>query len=318
MLDPFFRDVSKDLTIGNIDSFWYKNTVNYEYARSLLSRFWREVTWVKPEHYITPGTTAMICLITMLVRRHSKRVFVYWPTYDTALRIFRENEMNITDIKGCEEKLCDISGWRWGMLYITTQHNNPDWYTIPQDVLKRIVILCKENDILIVEDDPYFFIWNILDRHVSTYTDTGYLYLNSFSKILSPTYRIGTISGDYSIIKQLLPMIQNLWWPNMLWLLKVFDEIQDRELQPWEWLETGWMGLYKKAQNECAQRRVDIDCKWFYIWRNKDELLYTRLMKHWYEVKDGSVFWHKYHDMFRASYQHLSPDWLTALKAIMR
>lgn len=64
---------------------------------------------------------------------------------------------------------------------------------------------------LVVEDDPYYFVSsNPLEvpRHIER--EENYIYLNSFSKILSGEYRIGTMAGDYNIIKQMLVSIQNI------------------------------------------------------------------------------------------------------------
>ena len=95
------------------------------------------------------------------------------------------------------------------ILYVCPTGSNPTGITIPTSRRKEIYSVCCEFDLLIVEDDPYFFLQFEGERQESFLSldkseSPRVVRLDSFSKILSAGLRFGWITGPVDLIHRVL------------------------------------------------------------------------------------------------------------------
>ena len=88
-------------------------------------------------------------------------------------------------------------------MYINPTGANPTGTMLPTERRKQIYELCSKHDILILEDDPYFFLQFGDDNtrpqsFFSMDTDGRVLRFDSFSKVLSSGIRLGWVTGILS------------------------------------------------------------------------------------------------------------------------
>lgn len=126
------------------------------------------------------------------------------PTYVGALNTFEAYQVDVQAIEMDEQGLDPhrleqrinqllSEGRRIKLLYTIPSFNNPSGITMAAERRQRIVEICRENNILIVEDNPYGllrFDGNPLPPMRAGHPD-DVLYLGSFSKIFAPGVRLG-------------------------------------------------------------------------------------------------------------------------------
>ena len=91
-------------------------------------------------------------------------------------------------------------------LYLIPTFQNPTGLTMSARRRREVYELCKKNNILIVEDNPYAdtrFRGEAIDPIKSLDDDGVVLYLGSFSKILAPGIRLGYAVGPKELITRM-------------------------------------------------------------------------------------------------------------------
>ena len=145
-------------------------------------------------------------------------IVVSAPTYLTALTGFSvydarfetvpiDSENMRMDL--FEEKLEQLTkeGVRPKIVYALPNFQNPAGVTMPEKSRRRLVDLANEHDLVVLEDDPYGELrYRGEDiRPVKSFDDQGrVIYMSTFSKILSPGFRVGWMVGDTEILRKLI------------------------------------------------------------------------------------------------------------------
>eukprot|EP01098_Paradermamoeba_levis_P006140 TRINITY_DN2548_c0_g1_i2.p1 TRINITY_DN2548_c0_g1~~TRINITY_DN2548_c0_g1_i2.p1 ORF type:complete len:321 (-),score=75.79 TRINITY_DN2548_c0_g1_i2:227-1189(-) len=144
-------------------------------------------------------------------------VLVENPTYSGSLAALRPLKCNLIGVETDEEGLCPnsleqiLETWpsqspRPKILYLIPVGSNPTGSSIPLDRKKKIYLLARKFNLLILEDDPYYFLQYSSKRIPSLFSmdvDGRVLRFDSFSKILSSGLRVGFVSGPSPLITQL-------------------------------------------------------------------------------------------------------------------
>ncbi len=126
------------------------------------------------------------------------------PTYVGALNTFEAYEVDVQPVLMDEDGLIPeelerrieelhAAGKIIKLLYTIPSFNNPSGITLSADRRQRIVDICKANNILVLEDNPYGllrFDGKPLDTLRADNPD-DVIYLGSFSKIFAPGVRLG-------------------------------------------------------------------------------------------------------------------------------
>nr|WP_245346807.1 PLP-dependent aminotransferase family protein [Arthrobacter stackebrandtii] len=126
------------------------------------------------------------------------------PTYVGALNTFEAYEVDVQPVAGDEhgiipsllrERIAALQaeGKRIKLLYTIPNFNNPSGVMLAPERRQEIVDICREANILVLEDNPYGLLKfdGVLPEPLRAANPDDVLYLGSFSKIFAPGLRIG-------------------------------------------------------------------------------------------------------------------------------
>lgn len=166
---------------------------------------------------ITTGSQHGLELIADLFLDAGDVVLVEAPSYVGAVGIFRHKEAHIehvfTDAQGISpEALIEAAdrlrseGKKIKLLYVVPNFANPSGVTLSAERRAKVLEICKERGILIVEDNPYGLLY--FDQKppaaIASLDSENVVYLGSFSKILSPGLRVGYVLAPPAIREKLV------------------------------------------------------------------------------------------------------------------
>lgn len=92
-------------------------------------------------------------------------------------------------------------------LYTIPNGTNPTGASTSIERKKEIYEMARESDLLILEDDPYFFLQFCMprvDSYLSMDTDGRVLRFDSFSKIISSGLRLGFVTGPQPLVDKIV------------------------------------------------------------------------------------------------------------------
>lgn len=91
-------------------------------------------------------------------------------------------------------------------LYINPTGANPTGTVLPENRRREIYDLACQHDLLILEDDPYYFLQFMPERppsFLSMDTEGRVLRFDSFSKVLSSGLRLGFVCGPQALVERI-------------------------------------------------------------------------------------------------------------------
>ena len=157
---------------------------------------------------VTTGSQQALNISTKAFLNINDSIFVIEPTYLAAIQSFSLNNFNSIGLPIENEniiiekareliKLHNIKA-----LYCIPNFNNPSSKIMPKELREEIANLCIQYNLLLIEDDPYGEIWfeenpykiDTISKMLSEKNYPDYIYISSFSKIVSPGLRIGWIA----------------------------------------------------------------------------------------------------------------------------
>jgi DNA-binding transcriptional MocR family regulator len=166
---------------------------------------------------ITTGSQHALELLADLFLDSGDAVLVEAPSYVGAVGIFRHKEAHIehvfTDDDGiAPEALAEAAdrlieqGRKVKLLYLVPNFANPSGVTLTAERRAKILEICRERSILIVEDNPYgqLYFEEAPPKALRAFDEQGVIYLGSFSKILSPGLRVGYVLAPPAIREKLV------------------------------------------------------------------------------------------------------------------
>lgn len=166
---------------------------------------------------ITTGSQHALELLADLFLDQGDVALVESPSYVGAVGIFRHKEAHIehvyTDSDGISpEAVAEASdrmvaeGKQVKLLYLVTNFANPSGVTLSEERRDKLISVCKERGILIIEDNPYGLLYFDAPppRALRARDADSVVYLGSFSKILSPGLRVGYVLAPPAIKDKLI------------------------------------------------------------------------------------------------------------------
>ena len=181
---------------------------------------------------VTAGAQEALHNVVSALLDEQDHVLVENPTYSGALAALRPIGCRVTGVdtdhdglipsalqRTLEVARADSSVPTPKVLYTVPTGHNPAGSTIPLERRKDVYALAQEHDLVIVEDDPYWFLHYGRDRapedkadfkraHVPSYwsmdTDGRVVRLDSFSKVVSSGLRLGFASGPAPLIHRMM------------------------------------------------------------------------------------------------------------------
>ncbi|TNJ57158.1 PLP-dependent aminotransferase family protein [Paenibacillus hemerocallicola] len=203
---------------GGKSSLQYGLTEGYTPLReAICHRMAKKGASVKPENMlITTGSQQAIYLLTRIYMSAGDVVLVENPTYLAALQIFQASGVRVVGVEADQDGMllddleAKLNLHRPKMVYVTPTFANPTGKVWSLERRKGLLALCKPNNVLILEDDPYGEIQFdekaeypsifSLDDHPE---GSAVMYTSTFSKTVVPALRTGWIIGDSRVIAQM-------------------------------------------------------------------------------------------------------------------
>ncbi len=105
-----------------------------------------------------------------------------------------------------EEKILELEreGKKIKIIYVIPTFQNPAGVVMPESRRKKLVEIAREHDLIIVEDDPYSKLRFDGDpvKPIKAF-DENVIYMATFSKILSPGFRLAFIAAPKDVIRKM-------------------------------------------------------------------------------------------------------------------
>eukprot|EP01147_Barroeca_monosierra_P000883 gene883-7902_t len=154
----------------------------------------------------------------MLLDPGKSSILVESPTYSGALAALYPMRVNIVKVSSDDNGLdADVlerilkawpaeKGDRPRVLYTIPNGCNPTGASMSLERRHLIYDICRKYDVIILEDDPYYYLQFSSPRLPSLFsldTDGRVLRFDSFSKIVSSGLRLGFVTGPSQLINQL-------------------------------------------------------------------------------------------------------------------
>ncbi|MBO0983263.1 PLP-dependent aminotransferase family protein [Rathayibacter sp. SD072] len=139
------------------------------------------------------------------------------PSYVTAMVIFRSYQAEIEHVAMDEHGLIPAalrehiarvrsSGKRIKFLYTIPTFHNPAGVTLSWKRRVEILEICKSEEILVLEDNPYGLLYfdGAPPKAMRSLEEDGVVYLGTFSKTLAPGFRVGWALAPHAIRERLI------------------------------------------------------------------------------------------------------------------
>jgi len=167
---------------------------------------------------ITSGSQQALDTVGKLFLNPGDTALVGLPTYLGGINAYRSYEANLygipLDENGMimdvlEEKILDLQKDDIipKFIYVVPTFQNPAGVVMPEARRKKLIDIANEYDLVIIEDDPYgklrFDISHI--KPIKSFDDEGrVIYMSTFSKILSPGFRLAWVVASEELLRKMI------------------------------------------------------------------------------------------------------------------
>ncbi len=166
---------------------------------------------------VTTGSQHALELITKLFINPGDVVLAEAPSYVTALTVFKSFQAEIAHVAMDDQGLIPQSlretiervraeGKPIKFLYTIPTFSNPAGVTLTWERRLEILEICRSNDILVLEDNPYGLLYfeGQPPHAMRSVEEDGVVYLGTFSKTLAPGFRVGWALAPHAIREKLI------------------------------------------------------------------------------------------------------------------
>lgn len=165
------------------------------------------------EMLITTGSQQAIDLLARVYIDQDDVILVERPTYLAAIQVFQSRGARIISVDSDNDGMdlddlkAKVAQYKPKMVYVIPTFSNPTGKVWSLERRKGLLSVCREANVLILEDDPYgelrFGNTQVypsifsLDEHPH---NSCVVYTSTFSKTVAPALRTGWVMGDPSVI----------------------------------------------------------------------------------------------------------------------
>jgi len=237
---------------------------------------------------ITTGSQQALDLISRIFIDPGDVVLVEAPSYVGALGTFRQYEASVVHVEMDNDGLVPNSlraaikslraaGRKIKFLYLIPNYQNPTGVCLPADRRTEILSICREEEIFVVEDNPYGLLgFDKPSPNAMRAEDSeNVIYLGSFSKTIAPGLRVGWALVPQSLKDKLVISSESsILCPSNFTQLTISSYLAD---QPWRDQIASFCELYKvrrDAMLESLEQHFPAEATWtkpgggFYVWVN--------------------------------------------------
>jgi 2-aminoadipate transaminase len=254
-----------------------------------------EATDVDPEDVlVTTGAQQALDLVGKVLIDPGDEIVVEGPSYVGALSAFSAYEprfvhVDLDDdgmiVEQLEEAL--LRGVRPKFVYTVPNFHNPAGVTMSYDRRQRLIALCREARVPIVEDNPYGMLRFEGDPlpTLRSLDPQNVIYLGTVSKVFSPGVRVGWAVAEPGVLQRLIlaKEASDLCGSNLTMLLT------ERYLSGETWRATlgTLVATYRARRDamlEALSEHFPADARWthpaggFYVWATLPDFVDTRAL----------------------------------------
>jgi DNA-binding transcriptional MocR family regulator len=166
---------------------------------------------------VTTGSQQALDLVTKLFIDPGDVILAEAPSYVGAIGVFRSYQAHMVHVLTDENGLVPdalretivrlrAESRTIKFLYTIPNFHNPAGVTLSAERRPEILALCKEHNILILEDNPYGLLSfdEPVPPSIRSLDEDGVIYLGSFSKTLAPGFRVGWALAPHAIREKLV------------------------------------------------------------------------------------------------------------------
>ncbi|WP_408009918.1 PLP-dependent aminotransferase family protein [Pseudalkalibacillus sp. A8] len=214
-MDYFPRSIwgnlTKEVCLHSEDRlFGYNPSQGITELRNVLTRYLSRVRGVKchPDQIIiTSGATQGLYLITKFLTTHNKKVIIEDPIADEMLPIFKNAGADVLPVLVDEKGImteCLPTNHDPSFIFVVPSHQFPLGGTLPIQRRIQLIEYAREHNAYIVEDDydSEFTYEGIPVASMQGLDPDNVIYVGTFSKILSPSLRIGYMVLPWHLVEQ--------------------------------------------------------------------------------------------------------------------
>jgi len=237
---------------------------------------------------ITTGSQQALDLISRIFIDPGDVVLVEAPSYVGALGTFRQYQASVVHVEMDHDGLVPDSlraaiksvratGRKIKFLYLIPNYQNPTGVCLPADRRTEILSICREEEIFVVEDNPYGLLgFDKPSPNAMRAEDSeNVIYLGSFSKTIAPGLRVGWALVPQSLKDKLVISSESsILCPSNFTQLTISSYLAD---QPWRDQIASFCDLYKARRDamlESLEQHFPAEATWtkpgggFYVWVN--------------------------------------------------
>ena len=237
---------------------------------------------------VTTGSQQALDLISRIFIDPGDVVLVEAPSYVGALGTFRQYEASVVHVEMDNDgmipdslrnaiKSVRAAGRKIKFLYLIPNYQNPTGVCLPADRRTEILNICRDAEIMIVEDNPYGLLgFDKPSPNAMRAEDSeNVIYLGSFSKTIASGLRVGWALVPQSIKdKMVIASESSILCPSNFTQLTISSYLAD---QPWRDQIASFCELYKvrrDAMLESLEAHFPQEATWtkpgggFYVWVN--------------------------------------------------
>lgn len=169
---------------------------------------------VSPDEMIlTTGSQQAIDLLVQVLTEPGDTILVERPTYLASLQVFAMHGLKVVAAESDENGIIPesaeelIRAHKPKLMYAVPTFGNPTGRVWSLERRKRMLELCRNFDMLVIEDDPYGDIKFDDENFASLFSLDGkaennhVIYTSTFSKTVAPALRTGWAIGDRRVIQ---------------------------------------------------------------------------------------------------------------------
>ncbi|MBT1671923.1 PLP-dependent aminotransferase family protein [Curtobacterium flaccumfaciens] len=166
---------------------------------------------------VTTGSQHALDLVTRLFIDPGDVVLAESPSYVGAIGVFRSYQAETVHVttdelglvpEALREAIANLrtQGKRIKFLYTIPNFHNPAGVTMSRERRIEVLDICRSNNILVLEDNPYGLLWfdEPAPQAIRSIDEEGVVYLGSFSKTLAPGFRVGWALAPHAIRDKLV------------------------------------------------------------------------------------------------------------------
>nr|WP_205864904.1 PLP-dependent aminotransferase family protein [Planctomonas sp. JC2975] len=246
---------------------------------------------------ITTGSQHALELFSKLFIDPGDLVLAEGPSYVTALVIFKSYQADVDHVpmdeyglipEALREHIANARavGRSIKFLYTIPTFHNPAGVTLTWERRLEILEICRENDILVLEDNPYGLLY--FDQKppaaMRSIDEDGVVYLGTFSKTLAPGLRVGWALAPHAIREKLILANEAaVLSPSSFTQLVVSQYLSDAD---WRGQIDTFRGVYRERKQAMISALEEYlpDLSWtdpnggFYVWLTLPEPLDSKAM----------------------------------------